>query len=157
MFGRQRLGQGRLLFDGDVRGACRLRQGWLGLAWVAWTVAAAGDMQGDGHAKVEQDIGERRPLGLLLTVLLGLDKVLQLIDHLPDPHRRAHGTTEKGQHGVEYQPAGLLERGPTVFGIGNRLPIRQFDQGIGVGFEQSGKSVAVKHLFTQRHGAAHGP
>ena len=70
---------------------------WLDLGRGRVWVRAGRDMQGNGHTQVEQYIGQRRPLGLLLVVLMRLDQCLYLIDDLPDPRTGAGDTAHKGQ------------------------------------------------------------
>ncbi|MCY1312907.1 hypothetical protein D9M70_633800 [compost metagenome] len=85
---------------------------------------------------------------------VALGQRFKVVQNLPEPGRGAHGGAQVRQRQVENQPAGLFESGPAIFAVGHRLPIGQFDQGIGVGFEQLRQEISSQGFLAQADGRA---
>ncbi|MNF85388.1 hypothetical protein D3C84_677810 [compost metagenome] len=90
---------------------------------------------GKHHAQRQEQIGQRCPLLIAVAEFAGFVRFMQVIHDLPDPGGRPGGSPQEGQGNIEEQPCPLLERCPTPFSIGDRLPVCQCDQRIGVGGE----------------------
>jgi hypothetical protein len=87
---------------------------------------------GKHHGQGQQQIGHGGCL-LLIATVGSVEGLLQVIQHLPDPRGRPDGATEKGQCGIEQRPGYAFESLPAILRIGQRLPLRHFNQRIDVG------------------------
>ncbi|MNN67649.1 hypothetical protein D3C81_1832920 [compost metagenome] len=70
------------------------------------------------HAQVQQHIGNRAPLRIGITTLMGVQHLLDFTDALPDPDRSPRRAAEKIRGNIEQRPAAVTQQGPSSLCIG---------------------------------------
>ncbi|MNN25339.1 hypothetical protein D3C81_1388100 [compost metagenome] len=101
---------------------------------------------GQHHAQHQQQVTHCRPLSKFVATQIGILRLLNIGECLPDPHRDARRATEEIRRDVEHCPPAFAQQCPPSLGVGLRLPISEFGQGFGIALEQHGKHIARQFI-----------